>query len=213
MYCAHKYSLEALRYVIYGIAAVFAVYSLLLLFIGFVATGQAKKQVYSTNEITFNGKCCMNSATIFTYFMLLVWLFILCVLVIPTMFMKMTTGYCYSDGIIDENDAVDPNACINLTWYGLGNGGISSAICDDDLLNYCQQAEKSFVLFVVSFGSAGLATLGMINFLMCLAANGGHLRDGMKRQDYERKRNMEEQELFHLTMNKSTERLATTPYF
>ncbi|XP_033098503.1 uncharacterized protein LOC117102350 [Anneissia japonica] len=146
------------------------------------------------------------------YFMMLVWLFITCSFVIPTIFMKMTTEYCYSDGIINEsNDEVSPGACLNLTWYGIGEPG--STVCDEALLVYCQQSEKAYVFSLVSFLAACLATLGMVNFLMCLAANSSHLRDGLKRQDYEMKRNMEEQELFHLTMNKSTERLATTPYF
>ncbi|XP_072040731.1 neuronal membrane glycoprotein M6-a-like [Amphiura filiformis] len=177
---------------VYSVTGLMVFMSVLFVFVAFMATAQSKRQIYEDDTVPCGGRCCTTLALIIGYMLTFLWVVINGAIILPIIFTIMVSRYY---NFLAQNSTA--NACIDLAYYGFTDtGGRGTTVCGtEDLNKFGSSADTAFLYYIVAYGGSVIVLLGLVNFLMCFSANWGHLKDGLKRRDYEKKRQQEEQEL------------------
>uniref|UniRef100_A0A7N5K0C5 Neuronal membrane glycoprotein M6-a n=1 Tax=Ailuropoda melanoleuca TaxID=9646 RepID=A0A7N5K0C5_AILME len=183
--------IDIFKYVIYGIAAAFFVYGILLMVEGFFTTG-AIKDLYGDFKITTCGRCV--SAWVSYLFSCNWGVFI----IIRFLFSLWTLENIYK-------------LSYNFLHVGIVTVGEEKKICtvSENFLRMCESTElnMTFHLFIVALAGAGAAVIAMVHYLMVLSANWAYVKDACRMQKYEDIKSKEEQELHDIHSTRSKERL------
>uniref|UniRef100_A0A6I8QC53 Neuronal membrane glycoprotein M6-a n=1 Tax=Xenopus tropicalis TaxID=8364 RepID=A0A6I8QC53_XENTR len=182
--------IDIFKYVIYGIAAAFFVYGILLMVEGFFTTG-AIKDLYGDFKITTCGRCVSAWFIMLTYLFMLAWLGVTAFTSLPVyMYFNLWT-ICRNATLVDE-----ASFCLDLRQFGF-------------ITNKCSffQLNMTFHLFIVALAGAGAAVIAMVHYLMVLSANWAYVKDACRMQKYEDIKSKEEQELHDIHSTRSKERL------
>jgi len=178
---------EALKTAIISIGAIMLTLAVVLLIIGFLATGATRSQVYTGPCLRISGRIAAAFFIILTYFLMIVWFFICCLLVVLTFFFLISVTNCG-----DMNTEQDfAGNCFNVSTIIEGipaefNADVlSTRLCNNQYKEYCFEARKGQYMFYATNGGVALIVLGLIHFLMCLSANYAHIKDGLKLREYE----------------------------
>ncbi|KAK5936422.1 hypothetical protein CgunFtcFv8_027735 [Champsocephalus gunnari] len=173
--------IDILKYIIYGLAAGFFVFGVLLLVEGFFTTG-AIRDLYGEFKISACGRCLT------AFLMFLAYLFFL------------------NTSLVEG-----ANLCLDLRQFGAVTISEERKVCtgSEKFFKMCESNELdlTFHLFVCTLAGAGAAVIAMVHFLMALAANWGYLKDASRIQKYEDIKSKEEQELHDIHSTRSKERL------
>ncbi|XP_011369837.1 neuronal membrane glycoprotein M6-a [Pteropus vampyrus] len=196
--------IDIFKYVIYGIAAAFFVYGILLMVEGFFTTG-AIKDLYGDFKITTCGRCVSAWFIMLTYLFMLAWLGVTAFTSLPVyMYFNLWT-ICRNTTLVEG-----ANLCLDLRQFGRIRWLDLSSLCNLDtrlVLWFLLQLNMTFHLFIVALAGAGAAVIAMVHYLMVLSANWAYVKDACRMQKYEDIKSKEEQELHDIHSTRSKERL------
>ncbi|XP_064418242.1 glycoprotein M6Ab isoform X1 [Latimeria chalumnae] len=197
--------IDIFKYVIYGVAAAFFVYGILLMVEGFFTTG-AIKDLYGDFKITTCGRCVSAWFIMLTYIFMLAWLGVTAFTSLPVFMYFNIWTICQNTTVADET-----NLCLDLRQFGIVTLVEEKKICTrtENFLKLCESTElnMTFHLFIVALAGAGAAVIAMIHYLMVLSANWAYVKDACRMQKYEDIKSKEEQELHDIHSTRSKERL------
>lgn len=197
--------IDIFKYVIYGIAAAFFVYGILLMVEGFFTTG-AIKDLYGDFKITTCGRCVSAWFIMLTYLFMLAWLGVTAFTSLPVYMYFNVWTICRNTTLVEG-----ANLCLDLRQFGIVTIGEEKKICtvSENFLRMCESTElnMTFHLFIVALAGAGAAVIAMVHYLMVLSANWAYVKDACRMQKYEDIKSKEEQELHDIHSTRSKERL------
>uniref|UniRef100_A0A4W5PZ62 Neuronal membrane glycoprotein M6-a n=1 Tax=Hucho hucho TaxID=62062 RepID=A0A4W5PZ62_9TELE len=188
--------IDILKYVIYGVAAAFFVYGILLMVEGFFTTG-AIRDLYGDFKITACGRCVSAWFIMLTYIFFLAWLGVTAFTSLPVFMYFNIWTICQNTTVVEG-----ANLCLDLRQFGKGGPGWRPVLC---LIVF--QLDMTFHLFVCALAGAGAAVIAMVHYLMVLSANWAYVKDACRMQKYEDIKSKEEQELHDIHSTRSKERL------
>ncbi|XP_015256318.1 neuronal membrane glycoprotein M6-a-like [Cyprinodon tularosa] len=197
--------IDILKYIIYGLAAGFFVFGVLLLVEGFFTTG-AIRDLYGEFKITACGRCLTAFLMVLAYLFFLVWLGVTAFTSLPVFMYYNVWSMCKNISSVEGT-----NLCLDLRQFGAVTIAEEKKVCigSEKFLRMCDSNELdlTFHLFVCALAGAGAAVIAMVHFLMALSANWGYLKDASRMQKYEDIKSKEEQELHDIHSTRSKERL------
>lgn len=205
--------LEVLQIVFIVIAVIMALFAVLLLIFGFLATGATRKNVYSGAKCIMGGRISAGFFMVISYILNLAWMVIMSVGVIPVIFYISLSSICDTDIYSKDAQGLE-NYCFRLTQFGIYRNdsyalgikppGKESLCGHAELRRFCDRIAEAGPLFCVAFVGAFLICLGMLHFMICLAANYTRIRISKELTEYRDAVDMEEIEL-----NSGTEKSST----
>uniref|UniRef100_A0A3P9JUA8 Neuronal membrane glycoprotein M6-a n=1 Tax=Oryzias latipes TaxID=8090 RepID=A0A3P9JUA8_ORYLA len=195
--CVSPHSINILKYIIYGLAAGFFVFGVLLLVEGFFTTG-AIRDLYGEFKITACGRCLTAFLMFLAYLFFLVWLGVTAFTSLPVFMYFNVWSMCQNTSLVDK-----ANLCLDLRQFGAVTISEDRKLCtaSERFVKMCESNEVSVTGVFVS------CIIAMVHFLMALAANWGYLKDASRLQKYEDIKSKEEQELHDIHSTRSKERL------
>uniref|UniRef100_A0A672FFB7 Neuronal membrane glycoprotein M6-a n=1 Tax=Salarias fasciatus TaxID=181472 RepID=A0A672FFB7_SALFA len=197
--------IDILKYIIYGLAAGFFVFGVLLLVEGFFTTG-AIRDLYGEFKITACGRCLTAFLMFLAYLFFLVWLGVTAFTSLPVFMYFNVWSMCQNTSSVEG-----ANLCLDLRQFGTMPTGKKVCTGSEKFFKMCESNELdlTFHLFVCALAGAGAAVIAMVHFLMALAANWGYLKDASRMQKYEDIKSKEEQELHDIlhTLQRTPQRL------
>ncbi|WAQ99808.1 GPM6A-like protein [Mya arenaria] len=187
--------LEVLQIVFIVIACVMGLFAILLLIFAFLATGATRKNVYSGASCIMGGRISAAFFMFISYLLNLVWLVISAVCVIPIVGYLMVHSICAT-----EVYSIYRNQSYPL---GITPPGREQLCGHTELRRFCDKIEESGPMFCVALVGSVLICLGMLHFMISLAANYTRIRISKELTDYRDAVDMEELEL-HSAVDKGS---------
>uniref|UniRef100_W5LKY0 Neuronal membrane glycoprotein M6-a n=1 Tax=Astyanax mexicanus TaxID=7994 RepID=W5LKY0_ASTMX len=175
--------IDILKYVIYGVAAAFFVYGILLMVEGFFTTG-AIRDLYGDFKITTCGRCVSAWFILLTYIFMLAWLGVTAFTSLPVFMYFNIWNTCQNTTVLEG-----ANLCFDLRQFGMVTTNEVKKVCTGSV-NFLKMCESNEV-----------------HYLMVLAANWAYVKDACRMQKYEDIKTKEEQELHDIHSTRSKERL------
>nr|XP_006007381.1 PREDICTED: neuronal membrane glycoprotein M6-a isoform X2 [Latimeria chalumnae] len=161
--------IDIFKYVIYGVAAAFFVYGILLMVEGFFTTG-AIKDLYGDFKITTCGRCVSAWFIMLTYIFMLAWLGVTAFTSLPVFMYFNIWTICQNTTVADET-----NLCLDLRQFGIVTLVEEKKICTrtENFLKLCESTElnMTFHLFIVALAGAGAAVIAMVLAISILIYN------------------------------------------
>ncbi|XP_052401471.1 glycoprotein M6Ab isoform X1 [Carassius gibelio] len=197
--------IDIFKYVIYGVAAAFFVYGILLMVEGFFTTG-AIRDLYGDFKITTCGRCVSAWFIMLTYIFMLAWLGVTAFSSLPVFMYFNIWNTCQNTTLVESS-----SLCFDLRQFGIVSTGDEKRLCtaSENFIKMCESNELdlTFHLFVCALAGAGAAVIAMVHYLMVLSANWAYVKDACRMQKYEDIKSKEEQELHDIHSTRSKERL------
>lgn len=175
--------IETLQIIFVVIGATMGAIGLIILFIGFLATGATRYKVYKAWGSRVGGRISCAIFMTITYLLNIMWIFILCFLVVITFVFTVFWELC------SNTDIEAARTCIDLTqFYFMFPSGTRQEdlrICEKFKVKaFCKDAvEQAEIMFILATVACLLIILSLVHYLMCLAANYAHIRDHEKLQE------------------------------
>ncbi|XP_065322281.1 neuronal membrane glycoprotein M6-a-like [Gordionus sp. m RMFG-2023] len=186
-------TLDHIRTAFIVVASTMGTISILLLIVGFLATGATRETIYRGNKSRISGRVSIIFFMLVTYVLSLVWLLVLCLMTILCFTLGMFAGNCYA------NRKESTGVCLTLDPYKVFLGGKYdtrfNVQCGQSFLQFCKYTQDSLSLYIIAYVSTLLIVIGLIHYLMCLSANYAHIKDYKKMMEYEEAKYLEEQEM------------------
>ena len=166
--------LEVLQVMFVIIGVVMGCFAIILLIFGFLATGATRSNIYSGAKCIMGGRLTAAFLMFVSYVLTAGWLVVLAITVIPVLLFSAVSSICDTEIYHNTADQLQSsNYCFNITRFGVyevDNG--ATFICEhSDLRSMCNKVEEAGPLFCVACGAAFVTLLGMVHFLITLAAN------------------------------------------
>lgn len=177
---------KVLQTVVIIISTVMGSLSVILLVVGCLSTGATRSQVYTGFRSRLGGRISTGFFTVIVYTLFLIWSACTLFLVVPLVFYFVLMKQCeYKQAQINTHSQNKLDECLSLRTYGVVFSNTRNSICNDELIQFCNQGKEAGPLFIAAFAASGLIVLGLVHFLACLVANYAHIKDGIKLKDYE----------------------------
>ncbi|XP_055594783.1 neuronal membrane glycoprotein M6-a isoform X2 [Uranotaenia lowii] len=186
--------IEAVQMIFVVIGASMAALGLMILFVGFLATGATRYKVYRAWGSRVGGRISCAVFMGITYFLKIVWIVIFSFLGIVTFVFTVFWHMCANPNVQQHRN------CIDLTqFYFMFPAGVKQedmTICEQSKVKaFCKDGvEKCEIMFILATVSCLLIILSLVHYLMCLAANYAHIRDHEKFQELQEIQNLTEME-------------------
>ncbi|XP_040166557.1 neuronal membrane glycoprotein M6-a isoform X1 [Anopheles arabiensis] len=186
--------IEAVQIIFVVIGASMAALGLMILFVGFLATGATRHKVYRAWGSRVGGRISCAVFMAISYVLNIAWILILCFLSIVTFVFTVFWNMCANTNVQTHRD------CIDLTqFYFMFPDGVKQEdmkICEPAKVKaFCKDGvEKCEIMFILATVSCLLIILSFVHYLMCLAANYAHIRDHEKFQELQEIQNLTEME-------------------
>ncbi|KAL5011531.1 hypothetical protein ScPMuIL_010082 [Solemya velum] len=195
--------LEVIQVVFIVIALVMAAFAILLLVFGFLATGATRKNVYSGAKCIMGGRVSAIFFMMTTYILNLAWIFILSIGVVPVILYVAINSICSNevygrnpDSIHYKFELKNYGIFRNSSYaFGISPPGTETLTESQDLKRMCDRVGEAGPLFCVAYAGALLMVLGMVHFMICLAANYTRICISKELTEYRDAVDMEELEL------------------
>ncbi|KAL1116104.1 hypothetical protein AAG570_005599 [Ranatra chinensis] len=157
--------------------------ALMILFVGFLATGATRVKVYRAWGARVGGRISCAIFICITYLLLLVWLVVFIFLVLVTAYYTVSWALCSSSQVQNEGKGIDfrqfrflfPEE-IDEKYLLINPPNEIKLFCKDTV-------EKAEAMFILATFSSLLIILSLVHFLVCLSANYAHIRDHEKLQE------------------------------
>ncbi|XP_054265990.1 neuronal membrane glycoprotein M6-a-like isoform X2 [Macrosteles quadrilineatus] len=175
--------LDALRMIFVILGGCMAALGLMILFVGFLATGATRVRVYRAWTARVSGRISCAVFLGLSYVLQLVWILIFCFLLILTTMFTMFFGLCTSHRVREEHQ------CIDFTQFDfvfpVNTRAEDMKVCEaQEIKLFCKDyVEKAEMMFIFATIACLLVILSLVHYLMCLAANYAHIRDHEKLQE------------------------------
>jgi len=198
-----------LTFILVGV--LMGVVALILLIVGALATGATRTQVYSGWKARLGGRISCAAFLILTYLLYLCWLALFTFTTVLAFLYFLFNRVCDSNQIRAlAQHTNSARVCVdfgilspflNSSLAGASTNGaqqqqLSYEICDSDLLNFCAYSDTAKSGYYVAYFACVIVLLGLIHFMICLASNYVHIKDGFKYFELEEIRN-EENDMTH----------------
>ncbi|XP_041079543.1 neuronal membrane glycoprotein M6-a-like isoform X3 [Polyodon spathula] len=161
--------IDIFKYIIYGVAAAFFVYGILLMVEGFFTTG-AIKDLYGDFKITTCGRCVSGWFIMLTYIFMLAWLGVTAFTSLPVFMYFNIWTICQNTTVVE-----DVNLCLDLRQFGIVTIGEEKKVCtgSENFFKMCESNELdlTFHLFIVALAGAGAAVIAMVMSVSVLMRN------------------------------------------
>ncbi|XP_058828689.1 neuronal membrane glycoprotein M6-a isoform X2 [Topomyia yanbarensis] len=186
--------IEAVQMIFVVIGASMGALGLMILFVGFLATGATRYKVYRAWGSRVGGRISCAVFMGITYALKIVWILIFCFLGIVTFVFTVFWNMCENPNVQSHRN------CIDLTqFYFMFPAGVKQEdmnICEQSKVKaFCKDGvEKCEIMFILATVSCMLIILSLVHYLMCLAANYAHIRDHEKFQELQEIQNLTEME-------------------
>ncbi|VEN54370.1 unnamed protein product [Callosobruchus maculatus] len=171
---------DAVKMTFVLIGACMGALGLMILMVGFLATGATRHKVYRGWGSRVSGRLSCAIFMCITYVLQIAWILMFCFLVLVTFVFTVFWKMCENPRVSTYQDSIDLTQFYFLFPEGTrqehmkvsGESGVR-AFCID----YVEKAELMFVLATVA---SVLVILSLVHYLMCLSANYAHIRDQEK---------------------------------
>ncbi|XP_048840549.1 myelin proteolipid protein-like isoform X2 [Brienomyrus brachyistius] len=173
--------IEYFQYVIYGLAAFFFLYCILLLAEGFYSTS-AVKQTFGEFRSTKCSRCLSTTFVVVTYILAVIWLIIFVCSALPVYFFYNMSYTCHTINILTETTtSLTQHAwvCIDARQYGLLPWyTVPGRLCGATLTSTCKTSEffVTYDLYVAAFAGAGITLLALFVYIISTTYNFAVLR-------------------------------------
>ncbi|XP_037394516.1 glycoprotein M6Ab isoform X3 [Pygocentrus nattereri] len=161
--------IDILKYVIYGVAAAFFVYGILLMVEGFFTTG-AIRDLYGDFKITTCGRCVSAWFIMLTYIFMLAWLGVTAFTSLPVFMYFNIWNTCQNTTLVEG-----ANLCFDLRQFGIVTTNEEKKVCtgSEKFYKMCESNELdlTFHLFVCALAGAGAAVIAMVASVSVLIRN------------------------------------------
>jgi len=157
--------------------------ALILLLIGFLATGTTREKVYKGWRARMSGRIACALFMFIIYILNLAWLLSLIILTIVTFVCSVFWGVCNTPAVLRMEKCIDfkqfefffPNSTHPSQLDLCGPARITP---------FCKEfVEPAGVMFILATISCFLVVVSMVHYLMCLSANYAHIKDSEKFAD------------------------------
>ncbi|CAG9761951.1 unnamed protein product [Ceutorhynchus assimilis] len=171
---------DAVKMTFVLIGACMGALGLMILTVGFLATGATRHKVYKGWGSRVSGRLSCAVFMGITYVLQMAWLLIFCCLVIVTFVFTIFWKMCENPRVASLNDSID------LTqFYFLFPAGTRQEHMkvegESNIKAFCKDyVEKVEIMFILASVSAVMVILSLVHYLMCLAANYAHIRNQEK---------------------------------
>ncbi|ENN73703.1 neuronal membrane glycoprotein M6-a isoform X1 [Dendroctonus ponderosae] len=171
---------DAVKMTFVLIGACMGALGLMILAVGFLATGATRHKVYKGWGSRVTGRLSCAIFMCITYILQIAWLLMFCCLVIVTFVFTVFWKMCENPRVASLQDSID------LTqFYFLFPAGTRQEHMkvegESNVKAFCKDyVEKVTIMFILAAVSAVLVILSLIHYLMCLAANYAHIRNQEK---------------------------------
>jgi len=175
--------LEHLHLAFWIIAGSMGGLGLILLIVGFLATGATREKIYKGWKARVGGRISCALFMIFAYVLSLVWVLVFAVLTVLTFVYVMLYLMCASEPVKTLQ------RCIDLTSFEFlfpnGTQHEQMTICGQNAISeFCTKyVEPAQVMFVLATIAAFLVIISLVHYLMCLSSNYSRIKDNEKFQD------------------------------
>ncbi|XP_074651259.1 proteolipid protein DM beta-like isoform X2 [Tubulanus polymorphus] len=194
--------MNMLRIIIIIVASVMGGIAIILLIFGFLSTGATRKNVYSGNKCIMGGRISAGFFMVLTYIFNLGWVVATSIMVIPVMAFFMLRSICYEEvnnylKLYGHTDFIPRNDyCFKLAQFGIYRnvtieGGRNQA-CNEELKRLCEVVDEAGPLYIVAYCGGVVLILGLVNFMLAIAANMTRLRYSRELNDYRDQIQMDE---------------------
>ncbi|XP_072040729.1 proteolipid protein DM gamma-like isoform X2 [Amphiura filiformis] len=169
---------EILFWVLIAVVCVMGLFAILLLVFACFSNGSSGRNTCGKHSARCVGRFSTSLMIIATYGVSLVWLVTVVGMSMAFTFMMMVRAYC--KGSVPENPP--DTQCLDLAQYGLvtregaPTAASNTTICGDSLKNFCGQNEEIHLCVYLIMVACVVIVIGMIHFLMSLAANHTYLK-------------------------------------
>ncbi|KAM8873286.1 neuronal membrane glycoprotein M6-b-like isoform 1-T1 [Synchiropus picturatus] len=179
-------TIDIFLYCIYGIAAFFFVYSILLLSEGFYTTRAIKKELQSDFKTTFFGRCITALFVFLSYILALCFIGIFGFTSIPYFlyYNMQKTCNAISNNVLSDVTSI----CVDIRQYGVIPWNASPGeICGTALVEVCDTTEfyLSYHLYMVVLAGTAATAIALIHYLMILSANWAYLKSAAALHAYQ----------------------------
>nr|CAH7723874.1 unnamed protein product [Callosobruchus chinensis] len=164
---------DAVKMTFVLIGACMGALGLMILMVGFLATGATRHKVYRGWGSRVSGRLSCAIFMCITYVLQIAWILMFCFLVLVTFVFTVFWKMCENPRVSTYQDNfLFPEGTRQEHMKVSGESGVR-AFCID----YVEKAELMFVLATVA---SVLVILSLVHYLMCLSANYAHIRDQEK---------------------------------
>merc|ERR1719431_35131 len=154
------------------------------LVLGFMATGNTRRQVFTGFKSRFLGRIGTAFFILVTYLLTLIWCILCFVLVVLAFFFVISQTHCDRHGDGQHWDSADCfNVTVILDGFPIhlpvveGQSDYNTRVCGQDFQKYCNQSQDGSVYIYAATAGVGLVILGLVHYLMCLTANYAMIKD------------------------------------
>ncbi|XP_036380252.1 myelin proteolipid protein-like isoform X2 [Megalops cyprinoides] len=172
---------EYFQYAIYGLAAFFFLYCILLLAEGFYTTS-AVRQTYGDFRSTRCGRCVSTTFVVVTYILTVIWLVVFAFSGLPVYFLYNMSFTCHTINLLAEaTTSLTQHSwvCIDARQYGLLPWNATPGkVCGMTLVAACKTKEffLTFDLYIAAFAGAGITLLALFVYVIATTYNFAVLR-------------------------------------
>ncbi|KAI5702100.1 hypothetical protein M8J75_016643 [Diaphorina citri] len=155
----------------------------MILFIGFLATGATRHKVYRAWRARASGRISCAVFMGITYILQLFWIIMLCVLVLITFVFTVFWQLCSNPLVHTENHCID---FTQFPFFFPNNiRPEDMKVCEShEIKLFCRDyVERAELMFILATVACVLILLSLIHYLICLSANYAHIRDHEKFQE------------------------------
>ncbi|XP_050298205.1 neuronal membrane glycoprotein M6-a isoform X2 [Anthonomus grandis grandis] len=171
---------DAVKMVFVLIGACMGALGIMILIVGFLATGATRHKVYKGwgSRVTGRLSCAVFMGV--TYILQIAWLLILCSLIVVTFVFTIFWNMCDNPGVASFQNSIDLTQFYFLFPEGTRQEHMKIE-GDSNVKAFCKDyVEKVEIMFIVATVSTVLVILSLVHYLMCLAANYAHIRNQEK---------------------------------
>ncbi len=165
------------------VAIIMAIFGLVLLIVGALATGSTRTKVYLDLKARLGGRVSCACCLVLTYLLKLCWLAVYTVSVVLAFIYMVFQHLCHEP----NRQGFAENTCLNFTVLGpffQGNGTVSNegtlVFCGGKLRQFCALTDTAAVFFWVGTLGCAIVVISLVHFAICLAANYAHIKADYK---------------------------------
>ncbi|KFD58752.1 hypothetical protein M514_00445 [Trichuris suis] len=174
-------------------ALIMFVFAGVLTIVGAFATGSTRNKMYYGWKARLGGRVSTALCLALTYIVFLCWIVIFSIVVI------LSVVYVILSQLCGEVPSYTPSDCLDLTILSpLFNHTYTNQawkVCGVALQQFCTLTESANSHFMVGYFATVAILLGLVHFMICLAANYAHIKDGFKYFELKEIQYLEENEL------------------
>lgn len=170
--------LESIEIGFFVFAIFMALFAIILLLFGFLATSATKGNIYSGAKCIMGGRISAFLFLALTYMLNIAWMCVTSFCSLAIVIYIMLNSVCLVEIEQQKYQYIEYEweFCLNLSRFGIYRnityGMDTNALCDEsDLSDFCKHVHKAGPQFCIAFAGSFLIVLGLILYTMALGSN------------------------------------------